>query len=100
MPSAQLYALYKIATVSLRPSGQRPSLFSFEGRAKYDAWTERGSTLAGTKDEYEQSARTEYEQIARSLGWQSDGQVEATPQSKERVVGMVNVSILANDSLS
>lgn len=45
-----LYAFYKIASVSLLPSDSgisRPGLFDFAGRAKYDAWVRHGMGLQG-----------------------------------------------------
>ena len=48
--SFQLYAFYKIASVSLLPSDSgisRPGLFDFAGRAKYDAWVQHGTALQG-----------------------------------------------------
>ena len=42
----RLYALYKQGTVG-DATGERPGMFDFVGRAKYDAWKE----LAGTNQD-------------------------------------------------
>lgn len=67
--SSQLYAFYKIASVSLLPSDSgitRPGLFEFAGRAKYDAWVRHGTALQeNTIDDTKAHARARYVDIAR-----------------------------------
>jgi acyl-CoA-binding protein len=65
----QLYGLFKYVTVSSLPASQRPSIFDFTGRAKWDAWTAAGNTYSTKAD-----AESRYLEIAQSLGW-SEGVV-------------------------
>lgn len=102
---AQIYALYKIATTSSRPSTSRPGIFDFQGRAKWDSWTALGS-----KDQYEGEegrarAREEYISEARKMGWKEEG-VGAVEQEDDRPRGgkrkeepeaMVRVSRMAEE---
>lgn len=54
------------STSSDSRTGSRPGMFSFEGRAKYDAWTRIAT-------EYDsETARERYVEIARSAGWKGD----------------------------
>ncbi|KAJ7932493.1 ankyrin repeat-containing domain protein [Mycena leptocephala] len=67
VPSAvklELYGLFKYVTVSSLPASQRPSIFDFTGRAKWDAWTAAGNTYSTKAD-----AEIRYLEIAQSLGW-------------------------------
>lgn len=86
----QLYALYKIATVSARPSSSRPGVFDFQARAKYDAWLALGETdeYDGEGEEGKARARTAYGEVARELGWKGPGQGRgADAAGVERGVG-------------
>ncbi|KAL7004514.1 hypothetical protein EMMF5_005925 [Cystobasidiomycetes sp. EMM_F5] len=66
----ELYAYFKIVTVAVTPAIaglSRPSLFEFEGRAKFDAWSRIGTALqsAGSGERAVQEARKQYLKIAR-----------------------------------
>ncbi|KAH8835258.1 ankyrin [Flagelloscypha sp. PMI_526] len=61
----ELYALFKIVTVSERgPETSRPSIFDPTGRAKWDAWKKASGEYGDTTQ-----AERRYLEIARSLGW-------------------------------
>lgn len=60
-------------------SGPRPGLFSFEGRAKYDAWARVASEYDGRVED----AKVRYVEIAKSAGWNGSDEVSdetATPK--------------------
>ncbi|KAK4704825.1 hypothetical protein P7C70_g1380, partial [Phenoliferia sp. Uapishka_3] len=98
----RLYALYKISTVSPRPTSPRPALWSFEGRAKWDAWDEEGKRVAYEEGEVgKDRAMQAYVEIARDLGLgskagQGNGS-EVKDKGKEPAKGMVSVSQMAMD---
>jgi len=64
--------------VSPEPQSSRPSLFSIEGRAKWDAWHSAGVTWKGKEAEAEER----YKEIAKGLGW-SPGVVQDLTDFKE-----------------
>ncbi|KAL1406077.1 hypothetical protein Q8F55_007760 [Vanrija albida] len=73
----ELYGLFKFANSSSGPTGSRPGIFSFEGRAKYDAWARVAAEYDGRLD----AARARYVEIARSAGW-AEG-AEAVDEGEE-----------------
>ncbi|KAI8980729.1 ankyrin [Trametes punicea] len=70
----ELYAIYKLLTVSPTPNTAKPSLLDFAGRAKWDAWRSAGDTYKDRPAD----AEKRYLEIARSLGW-TEGK-DAEPQ--------------------
>ncbi|GAA5987887.1 hypothetical protein JCM10908_007258 [Rhodotorula pacifica] len=103
----QLYALYKIATVSSRPvAGSRPGMLDFTGRAKWDAWDRLGAEegmnpeeaqrryvlLAEDKFGFRRQAETPGDSSAADEG------AQRTPaQAQPKQERMVGVSMLASD---
>ncbi|EJU00996.1 ankyrin [Dacryopinax primogenitus] len=76
----QLYGLYKAVTVSASPSGPRPGLLSFEGRAKWDAWDRIGKEFGGKpKEEVERK----YLDVCKSSGWEEGVAPEPTGKREE-----------------
>lgn len=105
---SQVYALYKIATVSNRPEGARPGMFDLKGKAKWSAWDRVGSEEGMNSEE----AKRRYIQLAEErFGFRSgpepEGLTTEPPQlSSEMRAGqpprpkperMVGVSMLASD---
>lgn len=79
--------------------GARPGIFSFEGRAKYDAWA-RAAQVYPTKE----VAKSRYLEIARGTGWESgavpdpDQTDEPTESRGGRGTGLgVSVSVMAQE---
>lgn len=62
----------------LHSTGSRPGIFSFEGRAKYDAWARVAAEYAGRED----AARARYVELARGAGW-VEGQVAEEEEEGE-----------------
>ncbi|KAG9047917.1 hypothetical protein FS842_000532 [Serendipita sp. 407] len=62
----ELYALYKMITVSRHPNVTKPSIFDMTGRAKWDAWDKAGK-------EYSQvdtgTLQEKYLDRCKELGW-------------------------------
>jgi len=74
----ELYGLFKFLTVSPEPKTARPSIFSFEGRAKWDAWKTAGNKWQDQR----KAAEERYIDIAKSLGWkQGHNRDTAAPRS-------------------
>ncbi|GAA5879014.1 hypothetical protein JCM3774_004468 [Rhodotorula dairenensis] len=103
----QLYALYKIATVSIRPvPGSRPGMLDFTGRAKWDAWDKAGAQDGMTADEAKRryvrlaEERFDFQDTPTPEGTTRDatgaqkGTTSASGPKQER---MVAVSMLASD---
>jgi len=72
----ELYGLFKYITSSKTPSTSRPSIFDMTGRAKWDAWT-----AAGKQYQDPQDAEKRYLEIAQTLGWTTETQVQNVPSS-------------------
>ena len=104
----QVYALYKIATVSNRPEGARPGMFDLKGKAKWSAWDRLGSEEGMNSDE----AKRRYIQLAEErFGFrfgpepqglttepsQLSSDVRASQPPKPKPEHMVGVSLLASD---
>ncbi|GAA5966562.1 hypothetical protein JCM8115_006869 [Rhodotorula mucilaginosa] len=104
----QVYALYKIATVSNRPEGARPGMFDLKGKAKWSAWDRLGSEEGMNSDE----AKRRYIQLAEErfgfrFGPEPQGLTTEPPQlsssmragqpPKPKPERMVGVSMLASD---
>ena len=69
--SVQLYAYYKIATVSVTPQNSRPGIFDFQGRAKWDVWKRLGDSLKSNNAQT--LAETRYVQLCEEkLGFNSE----------------------------
>ena len=106
--SSQLYAFYKIASVSLLPSDagiSRPGLFDFAGRAKYDAWVRNGTALqAAAIDDTRAHARARYVEIARErLAYEpgaagESGTMQAGPRPTKRDEDKTADELLDEDS--
>jgi len=78
----ELYGLYKFLTVSPEPQTTRPSIFSFEGRAKWDAWKAVGSTWRNRCE----AAEGRYMDIAKGLGWRHGASNHSAEPSRELTV--------------
>lgn len=80
---SQLYGLFKLLTVSPKPTSPRPGLFDFAGRAKWDSW----NTIGGQYADRAPAAEQRYLAIAKELGWheRKPGQEESsqTPDAAE-----------------
>ncbi len=77
----QLYALYKMVTVSRKPNTSRPSIFDMTGRAKWDAWAKISKELDNLDVEQVQN---QYLHRCIELGWnpseaKNPSQSNATP---------------------
>ena len=83
------YALYKQAREGDAPSGARPGVLDFVGRAKYDAW----AALAGTSKsdamrQYVTAFAGDAASVPKGGGSRADdGDVPATPVNKHNPVG-------------
>lgn len=55
-------------------TGSRPGMLSFEGRAKYDAWTRIAKEYTGRVAE----ARARYVEIAKGAGWTESAEDQAS----------------------
>lgn len=103
----QLYALYKIATVSTRPApGSRPGMLDFTGRAKWDAWDRVGAQDGGVsadeaKRRYVQLAEERFDFRDQSGSQESTSDVpgtqRGTPHAPAKQERMVAVSMLTSD---
>ncbi|GAA6007743.1 hypothetical protein JCM11491_003951 [Sporobolomyces phaffii] len=95
----ELYSLYKVATASPRPSGSRPGLLDFSGRAKWDAWDNLGKTGRYDGERGRDQARLDYVGAANALGFKSDDQDEAPsePRRVEKKEQAVSVSQIKDD---
>lgn len=95
----ELYGTYKFISTGAGPTGARPGMFSFEGRAKYDAWLRAAQTYAS-----KEAARSRYVEIAEATGWQRGVEavsVDDGTGSRERGTGLgVSVSVVAQDEAS
>lgn len=78
-----MYALYKIATTSSRPSTSRPGIFDFQGRAKWDSWTALGSKSEYDGDEGKARAREEYIEEAVKMGYRRDADDESAGKEEQ-----------------
>ncbi|GAA5830914.1 hypothetical protein JCM3766R1_006172 [Sporobolomyces carnicolor] len=95
----KLYALYKIATTSPRPSAARPGLLDFSGRAKWDAWDQLGRCEDYQSEQGRERARDEYVREANVLGFQSRSQEQPQVEEKrvEKKDQAVSVSQIKDD---
>ncbi|BGO92039.1 hypothetical protein NBRC10512_001008 [Rhodotorula toruloides] len=97
-----LYALFKIATVSSRPTTSRPGLLDWTGRAKWDAWDKLGREERFEGEAGKRQAQEEYVEVARRLGFDAnetakgDGGTQDVPK-KEKQEQMVSVSTMGTD---
>ncbi|KAG8832144.1 hypothetical protein FRC17_001934 [Serendipita sp. 399] len=62
----QLYALYKMVTVSKRPNVSKPSIFDMTGRAKWDAWDKASKDYSQMDME---ALQNKYLDRCKELGW-------------------------------
>lgn len=97
----QLYALFKIAIVSSRPTTSRPGLLDWTGRAKWDAWDKLGREERFQGEAGKQRAQEEYVEEARRLGFNAgeragEGETQNVPK-KEKQEQMVSVSTMGTD---
>ncbi|KAM0748985.1 ankyrin [Meredithblackwellia eburnea MCA 4105] len=100
----RLYALFKIATASTRPETTRPALWSIEGRAKWDAWDEKGLELGEVvnRQELVKKAEVEYVEVAKSLGFgaaHGGEKMERISSETSGGKGMVSVSKMAVEEM-
>ncbi|BGP00110.1 Ankyrin repeat-containing domain protein [Rhodotorula toruloides] len=97
----KLYALFKIAIVSSRPTTSRPGLLDWTGRAKWDAWDKLGREERFQGEAGKQRAQEEYVEEARRLGFNAgeragEGETQNVPK-KEKQEQMVSVSTMGTD---
>ncbi|BGP32720.1 hypothetical protein JCM10296v2_004503 [Rhodotorula toruloides] len=97
----KLYALFKVATVSPRPTTSRPGLLDWTGRAKWDVWDKLGQEERFEGEAGKRRAQEEYVEEARSLGFKADeregeGETQNVPK-KEKQEQMVSVSTMGTD---
>ncbi|PVG02627.1 ankyrin [Serendipita vermifera] len=78
----ELYALYKIITVSRTPNTGRPSIFDMTGRAKWDAWAKYSKEVSEMTIE---SVETRYLELCKGLGWVESGGGETSKGSSTQV---------------
>ncbi|KIM29140.1 hypothetical protein M408DRAFT_329139 [Serendipita vermifera MAFF 305830] len=73
----ELYALYKMVTVSRNPRGSRPSIFDMTGRAKWDAWAAE-SKASNASNQPTEEIENRYIALCTKYGWvpSSKGQDE------------------------
>ncbi|GAA5912185.1 uncharacterized protein JCM6883_000590 [Sporobolomyces salmoneus] len=94
----KLYALFKIATTTSRPTNSRPGMLDFSGRAKWDAWDNMGKS-GYEGEEGKERAKQDYVREARALGYSEGEQdaVEAAPKRVEKKEQAVSVSQMKDD---
>ncbi|BGP25243.1 acyl-CoA-binding domain-containing protein 6 [Rhodotorula toruloides] len=98
----KLYGLFKIATVTSRPTTSRPGLLDWTGRAKWDAWDKLGREERFDGEAGKRTAREEYVEEARKLGFSAgetaggEGGTQGYPK-KEKQEQMVSVSTMGTD---
>ncbi|CAG7846184.1 SubName: Full=Uncharacterized protein {ECO:0000313/EMBL:CCA70070.1} [Serendipita indica DSM 11827] len=73
----ELYALYKMVTVSRKPNTPRPSFIDIRGKAKWDAWDKMGKEL---EDQSLEQIQDQYLDRCKSLGWNPSQQANSTIQ--------------------
>lgn len=103
----KLYSLFKISTASRLPSTSRPSVFDFQGRAKFDAWQKLGSEERFEGEDGQEKAKEEYLDEAKKLGWKGFGAETGGSTASDAEVGekgkgakgMVSVSKMAEEVL-
>jgi acyl-CoA-binding protein len=64
----QLYALFKMVTVSRTPQGGKPSIFDMTGRAKWEAWSKESKESELAKESLEE-VQNRYVALCRKYGW-------------------------------
>lgn len=74
-------------------------MFDFTARAKWDSWSALGNGGEYEGVEGQEKAKSDYEEVARGLGWMGE-EVEGEPvvpveRKKEGGGGMVSVSRMA-----
>ncbi|BGP40721.1 hypothetical protein JCM10449v2_004683 [Rhodotorula kratochvilovae] len=97
----RLYALFKVATASARPTAPRPGMLDFSGRAKWDAWDRigKGEFASLGEEEARERARAQYVDEARRLGFTNgvddlEDVREALPKVEGKKERMVAVSVM------
>lgn len=92
----KLYGLFKYIKSGTGPIEPRPGLFSFEGRAKHDAWTRAAQSYTS-----EEAAKARYLEIAENTGWRKDAVPEESKSKEEKGTGLgVSVSVMAQEDSS
>lgn len=66
----EIYGLYKVVMDGPKPSRSRPSIFDQVGRAKWDSWSDAGTTWSDESGRVKRgAAQSRYLEIAQTVGW-------------------------------
>jgi acyl-CoA-binding protein len=78
--TGQLYALFKMVTVSRTPQGGKPSIFDVTGRAKWEAWSKESKESELAKESLE-DVQNRYLALCGKHGWVPNTTQEANTEN-------------------